>query len=203
VTAVAAAELGPAGAVLAGLLGPYAALAGKRLRGLIGTVEEAGFDRERIVESLEGNEALAQMIAEVVRGTVESDLEAKRRLLARAAIRALEDDAVVDEVTIYVRTANAVDAIDLKVLSRLGQPRSRGKGPVTGGYVRHMWPDIAEIFGPAISSLESAGLVVTMPETETDADTGDEIELTWEVTPWGRRFLDRLREEGLEAEVEE
>jgi hypothetical protein len=69
VTAVAAAELGPAGAVLAGLLGPYAALAAKRLRELIGRVEEAGFDRETIAKSLDSDEALAQMIAEAGRSS--------------------------------------------------------------------------------------------------------------------------------------
>lgn len=103
VTAVAAAELGPAGAVVGALLGPYATLAAKRLRQLLGRVDEAGFDRDIIVARLDDDEALAQLVAEAVRGTVESDLEAKRRLLAAAVIRALEDDAVVNEEAVFVQ----------------------------------------------------------------------------------------------------
>jgi hypothetical protein len=80
---------GPVGGTLATLLGPFAHLAVRRLLDLRSHLSDAGFSEEEILERLEENERLAQHIAEVVRGTVESDLEAKRRLLARSAVKAL------------------------------------------------------------------------------------------------------------------
>lgn len=206
VTAVAAAELGPAGAVVGALLGPYATLAAKRLRELLRRVEEAGLDRDTIVKRLEEDEAIAQIIAEVVRGTVESDLRAKRRLLAQAAIRALEDDAVVDEETVFVRTAAAIDTVDVRVLAIVGDPperpepddpsQRRPEGTVFPDELIARWPGVEQLQAAPLSSLIAAGLI-------ENAGIGTMNGLTfWKPTMFGRQFLDRLLEEGLEEELD-
>jgi hypothetical protein len=68
------------------------------------------------------------MIAEVVRGTVESDLGAKRRLLARAAVHALKDDSAVNVEAVFVRTANALDTIDIHVLCCVAELQRNAPG---------------------------------------------------------------------------
>jgi hypothetical protein len=198
VTAVAAAELGPTAAVVGALVGPFAGLAAKRLRELVGKVEGAGIGRETIVGRLENNEALAQMIAEIVRGTVESELEAKRRLLARAAIRALRDDAIVDEEAVVVRTAGALDTVDVRVLSiiaRLQDPDDGRHPLVEPEEVAVEWPGGAQSVDFAFATITAAGLVRGAAPSTLGAGNGVRL------TKFGRVFLDRLLEEGLEEEL--
>lgn len=86
-SATVGAAFGPLGSILGAFVGPYAKLAISRFLELRDRVDaEVGFNEEELRRRLEENEALAEMVAEVVRGTVESDLGANRRLLAQAAI---------------------------------------------------------------------------------------------------------------------
>lgn len=171
-------------------------------RELRARVDAAGLDDETLVERLEGNEALAHMVAEVVRGTIESDLAAKRALLARAAIRGLKDDAVVDVEARVVRTAVEMDTADIRVLAIVGGPKTaegalpeRREGTVSVDEIIRRWPGGAEIVGASIASLTAAGLI-------EDPGVGAlRHSPQARITRYGREFLNRLLEEGLEDEL--
>jgi hypothetical protein len=206
VTTTVGAMLGPAGAVVGALVGPYARHAATRLLELRSRVEEAGVDTETIVDRLDHNEELAQLIAEAVRATVESDLAAKRALLARAAIRALEDDAVVDIDQRIVRAAAQVDTVDVHVLAIVAEPMEerpdperpserRAEGTVYPDELESRWSGAGEVALAAVSTLIAAGLI-------ENAGIGTMGGLTfWRTTPFGRLFLEGLREEGLDEEL--
>jgi hypothetical protein len=200
-SATIAAMFGPAGAVAAAFLGPFAVHAGRRFRELRARVDGAGLDDETIIGRLEENEALAHLVAEVVRGTVESDLAAKRALLARAAIRALQDDAVVDVEARFVRTAVEIDSADVRVLAIVGQRKStdeKPKRPEGTQYVDEImkrWPGGSEIVGASLASLTSAGLI------EDPGPGALRHGPQARITGYGREFLNRLLDEGLEDEL--
>lgn len=184
---------GPLGSILAAFVGPYAKLAVARVMRLRTRVsEEIDLDDEELRLRLEESEPLAQMMAEVVRGTVESDLEAKRRLLARAAIRALKDDAVVDEESVFVRTANAVDTTDVRVLALIGE---RGEGWVSNEDIARASPGLARVAGASSARLLAAGLLVRPSEAGLRPPSGHRL------SRLGRDFLDRLLQAGLEGEL--
>jgi len=125
-SATVGAAFGPLGAILGAGVGSYAKFAIRRFLELQTRIDGAGLEEQEIIERLDENETLAQMIAEVVRGTVESDLEAKRRLLADATIRALQDDA---ERNVFVQAAAAINTVDVRVLAIIGDPPPERAAP--------------------------------------------------------------------------
>lgn len=150
VASVVGVTLGPAGVIAGAFLGPFAVHAAKRFRELTTEVSAAGLDADTIVERLDDDEVLSQLVAEVVRGTVESDSAAKRALLAHAAIHALTDDAAVDEEARFVRTAIEVDTFDIRCsLTSASERRPMHRGIVSppsrlsrslnGCQERHTW----------------------------------------------------------------
>jgi hypothetical protein len=205
VTSIVGQSLGPAGAVVGAFLGPFAVHAAKRISELVARVDEVGLEKGTIVERLNENEALAQLVAEVVRATVESDLGAKRALLAQAAIRALRDDAAVDVEARVVRVAVAIDTVDVRVLAMVAEPperpepedesQRRAEGAMYPDELVARWPGAEEILSTATSSLIAAGLI----ENAGIGTFGGET--FWKLSPFGRRFLDRLLQEGLEDEL--
>ena len=197
VTTTVGAMFGPVGAIAGAFVGPYAKHAATRLIELRSRVEEAGVDSETLVGRLDENEALAHLIAEVVRGTVDSDLAAKRALLARAAIRALENDSVVDIEQRIVRTANQVDTVDIRLLALLCKPtpERRESASVTAEELVSRWPGVADVVSGTTSSLIAAGLIKTgSPGTLRPR-------MSWKPTSYGRLFLERLQSEGLDDEL--
>jgi hypothetical protein len=196
VGATVGATVGPLGSILAALIGPYGKRVAARLMGLRTRVAEE-VDDEELLRRLEESEPLAQMMAEVVRGTVESDLEAKRRLLARAAIHALKDDAIVDEERVFVRACNALDTLDVRVLVSIA---AHGDDVMAHGGedVRLPFAEIERRTTPGTaaattSTLASVGMI------ESPATIGGEV--LYQLTTFGRALLDRLLEEGLEDEL--
>ena len=135
VGAVAGSAFGSAGLIAAALVGPFARHALSRLTELRTRLNEAGFDEQALIRRLDEDEVLAQLVADVARGCVDSSLAAKRVLLARAAIRALNDGAVVDVEARLVRTAASVDTADIRVLANHG----RTVGP-PGRHRNHIRP---------------------------------------------------------------
>jgi hypothetical protein len=197
VAAVASAELGPVGAVVGALLAPMANLAAKRLREFVNSVHDS-VDVDTMAKKLDDNEALAQLVAEAIRGTIESDLAAKRKLLARAAVRALTDDAAIDEEGLIVRTLNSVGTADVRLLAVLAGSNSKTMSEYQIGY--HA-PAVRRVLAPTISALEAAGLALYAPQAPDEP--ADEIEAAWAVTRWGDVVLGRLRKEGLDEELGE
>lgn len=206
VSATVGAAFGPVGSIAGALVGPYALHAARRLLELRNRVEETGLGTDEIARRLEEDEDLAHLIAETVRATVESDLAAKRRLLAASAIRALTDDAVADVDHRIVRTAARVDTIDVHVLAVVAEPReerpdrdrpeeNRGAGVIYPDELEERWPGASEVALAAVSTLIAAGLI-------ENAGYGTFGGLTfWRPTPFGRRFLEELRAEGLDDEL--
>lgn len=199
VSAVVGAALGPAGVVAAAFIGPYAVLAARRLRELQSRVADAGLQEAEIIERVSENEALAHLVASVARGTVESDSAAKRALLARAAVRALRDDAAVDVEGRFVRTAVEVDTTDVRVLAIIGE-HGHAAAEVDGAddriapeAIAERWPGAADVIGAATATLSSSGLIES-PATMNGV-------IMWRLTPYGWAFLDRLIAEGLENEL--
>ncbi len=109
------------------------------------------------------------MMAEIVRETVESDLKAMRRLLTRAASRALQNDAAIDEEAVFVRAAAAIDTVDVRVLAIVGDPPERPEpddlsqrrleGTVYLDELVARWPGIEQLQAAPLSSLSAAGLI--------------------------------------------
>jgi hypothetical protein len=205
-TASVGAAFGPLGAILGAAVGSYAKSATRRFIELRKRIEEAGLEDQETIERLGQNEALAWLIAEVVRGTVESDLNAKRRLLGDAAIRALQDDAFVDKETVFVQAAAAIDTVDVRVLSIIGDSlperadpadvtQRRPDGTVFPDELVERWPGVDGFQAAPLSHLIAAGLIENAGIGTFGGST------FWRVTTFGRLFLDRLLATGLEAEL--
>jgi hypothetical protein len=198
VTAVVGAVFGPAGAVVGALIGPYAKLAMDRLTRLRQRINrDTGLDEQEIVDRLDANAPLAHLVAEAVRGTVESDLAAKRDLLTKAVVRALEDDAVVDTENKFVRAANEIDTADVRVLRIIGE---WWPNPKPLSQVVDAWPGSAEVIEAAGASLTAAGLVWDSSGQIRPPGAGS-FPATVQLTTFGRAFLERLMADGLDQEL--
>ena len=202
---VAGTAFGPAGGVIAAFVGPYATFAFKRLRELSVAVEDAGFDEDSVSARLSSDETLAQLTAKAAQGVVESDLAAKRKLLARAVIRALGDDADVDAEARLIRTVGDIDTVDVRVLALLADPpdrpppadetKRRPEGVTFPDELFARWPGLGVVASSAISTLIAAGLV-------ENAGIGTFGGLTfWKLTSFGDAVLEGLREGGLDDEL--
>lgn len=190
--------LGPTGAVAAALVGPFAVHAVKRLNEMSMQLAHAGVDAQLIDAKLASDEEIAHLVAEAVRGTVESDLASQRRLLARAVVRAVRDDAEVDVNQRIVRVASALDTVDVRVLARLPDPDENDarRNGLSREQLGEAWPGGRLLIDAAASSLIAAGLA-------EDAGIGTMDGLTmWRRTRFGKRFYEMLREEGLEDELD-
>ena len=196
-SATVGAAFGPLGAILGAGVSSYAKFAIRRFLELRTRIDGAGLEEQEIIERLDENETLAQMIAEVIRGTVESDLEAQRRLLADAAIQALQDDAVVDEENVFVQAAAAISTVDVRVLAIIGDPpperaapndptQRRPKGTVYPAELVERWPGVEQLQAAPLSRLIAAGLI----ENAGIGTLGNSP--FWRLTTFGRAFLDRL-----------
>jgi len=187
---------GPAATIAGAVATPLVLHAAKRLREFFERLSNAGVVADEIEARLAEDEALAQVVAEAIRGTVEAELEAKRRLLARAAIHALKDDSAVDVEAVFVRSANALDTIDIYVLSLVAELQRLAPGKlVQPQQVIEKWPGTAAAIDGAFAALTAAG-VVRGPGTQLGA-SGAEVTMT----AHGEAFLDRLLKEGLEDEL--
>lgn len=70
-SATVGAAFGPLGAILGAGVSSYAKFAIRRFLELRTRIDGAGLEEQEIIERLDENETLAQMIAEVIRGTVD------------------------------------------------------------------------------------------------------------------------------------
>lgn len=187
------------GTVMAAAVAPFAKFAAERLRDLATEWEAAGVDEEVVEERLQDDEARARLVADVVRGTLESDLAAKRKLLAHAAVRVFKDLTVdVDAEQRLVRAANMLDTFDVRVLALAGHPPDRGPDTEYAGTLQpedfdDMWAGSREFATASASTLMAAGLI------ERLQGFGDPP--GWRITEFGRRLLEALEAEGLEEEL--
>jgi hypothetical protein len=197
---------GPIGVVLAALLGPQAKHAIAWLTELRSDIGATGLSEEELVDRLDSDPRLAQLVANIVRGTVESDSVARRKLLARSAVRALEDGAKVTEEAIFVRAANGIDAVDVRALVIVADPPPRSptwpayrvEGFVYLEELEARWSGEPTIVWVSTSRLEAQGLIERGGVGGGGYGSGPPH---WRITPFGRFMLDRLIAEGLDAET--
>jgi hypothetical protein len=198
-SAMAGAAFGPAGVIAAALVGPFAVHAVDRLNEMHERVYSTGLVAEEVAARLRKDGTLAHLVAEATRAAVESDLPAKRALLARAVLRALQDDAEV-EVEVeqeLVRAAAAVSTVDVRVLVLIHGERTL-EGEVQGSGTSHddlakAWPGARNVIDASVATLIAAGLAF-------DSAVGTvEYSPHWRRTSFGERFLEALREEGFRS----
>jgi hypothetical protein len=130
-----------------------------------------------------------------MRATVESDLVAKRALQAKAIVRALEDDATVDESAKFIRAADMIDTTDARVLAMID-----GRGARSLADLAKHWPGAANILDSAVASLGGAGLIFDRTASMRPPGPGN-FEARYDLTTFGRAFLEDLEAEGLEEEL--
>jgi hypothetical protein len=193
---VVGATLGPLGVIAAAMLSPLALHAARRLREFAADVRRDGLDEEALRRLLEEDERLADLVARALRSAVESDLGAKRKLLARAVRRALEDDAVVDVEDKIVRAAAAIDTTDVRVLVIIdAYPDDRRRMPRR--HLAHEWPGVTTVASAAYAALQGVGLI-QITEIRSRGRTSEVVQLT----PFGREVLERLLAGGLRDELD-
>lgn len=192
VGAVAGATFGPLGAITAALLSPFAVHAARRIRELAARInEDTGLKQDEIRERLVADERLADLVACAVRAAIESDLRATRRLLARAVVEALKDDAKVDVEARFVRAAAALDTVDVRVLAVVGDWASAS---IPIAHIGEQWAEGAIVVGPAVAALVGEGLLAVPAEGSARSRNVERVR----ITSFGMAFLDRLRAEGEE-----
>lgn len=193
VSAMAGAALGPAGVVAAALVGPFAVHAVDRLNEMHERVYSTGLVAKQVAARLQEDGTLAHLVAEATRAVIESDLPAKRALLARAVVRALQDDAEVDVEQGLVRAAAAVSTVDVRVLARLhGEQTLEGENLGSGTTPDDLataWPGVRNVIDASAATLIASGLAVGTLEYSPH----------WRRTLFGERFLEALRDEGFSS----
>jgi hypothetical protein len=190
--------VGPEGALVASLIGTAGTFGIRWLLEVSDRIaRETGVDEATLNARFEQDERLAVLIGEVFRATVTSEMAAKRGLLARAVVRALEDDAQVDVEGAYVRTASQLNTADVRVLRIIGTWEYYAQ-PLEN--VAQKWPGGAEILDTANASLTSAGLIED-PGERMQAPGPTVRQRTVRLSSYGREFLKRLLEEGLDDDL--
>jgi hypothetical protein len=189
--------LGPVGGIVAALIGPFASFAARRLEEWLGILRSAGVDEAELAQRLLEDEVLAHLVAEAVRATIESDIRAKRTLLARAVLRALEEDADVNVEARFIRTAGALDTVDVKVLAIIGEltGQEKKRRTVAASVIEKQWEGVAPVIESVFSTLQATGV------TEDPAPGAVRSDGSVRLTRYGQVFLGMLMDEGLAAEL--
>ena len=125
-------------------------------------------------------------------------MAAKRRLLSRAAVRALKDDAVVDVEARLVRTLNALDTLDVRalvVVASVDRASSTRPGTIYVDDVSRQIRANPPVTMAVLAELQGLGLVddPSVGALRPDASV-------W-ITPYGDDVVRMLREEGLDDEL--
>jgi hypothetical protein len=192
---IGASTLGPEGAVVAALLGPFAVHAARRLREFMADVRFDELEIDQVAKRLFQDEQLADLVAQALHAAIESDLKAKRRLLARAVRHALADDAQVDVEAKYVRTAAVIDTTDIRVLAIVNAFTQEQRMPIR--HIGHVSPGVGTVGTPALAALTSAGLVSTSASASGQSPSTKLVR----ISDFGSEFMARLITEGLWDEM--
>lgn len=144
-----------------------------------------GVDPETVAQRMSENPALETVLAQAFSAATGSGLQAKRKLLARAAAAAFLDDARVDSATLTVFALSQLEPVHIKALAQLiAAADSAAAGAQTGvnavGKLQSRWQ------APIRAALIFSG--VAAPATMWSGDFG-----IGGVTEFGRQLLEELR----------
>lgn len=153
--------------------------------------DELDLGDEEIAQAIRDQPELAAIVLDGIEQAMRARTDEKRWLLAKVVGAAFRgDDARLDEIELYLRTAAAVEAADVRVLTVVAKPRpdSLPDVPIVGAIrahelQEHLATDQQVLLAPIISSLIREGLVA-------DVAVGTlGYEPAWMLTPYGFRFL--------------
>jgi hypothetical protein len=176
----------------------YGPIGKDRLRRAVEWAEQlldlTGYSAEELTTTLERSEELTALVATAWDAGSRAVNDSKRGLLALAAAAGIigDENVSIDDLPLFVRTLDQVDAIHMKFLILLGEPvRQEGEallsisgGTPTGTLVSR-WPVIENTVDPLMSVLNREGLIRDVSVPGGIGHTGPE----WRMSPYGERFV--------------
>jgi hypothetical protein len=176
----------------------YGPIGRDRLRRAVEWAEQlldlTGLSAEQLAATLDQSEQLTDLVATAWDAGSRAVNDSKRRLLALAAAAGIvgDENVSIDDLPLFVRTLDQVDAIHMKLLILLGEPvRQEGEallsisgGTPTGNLVAR-WPAIEDTVDPLMALLNREGLIRDVSIPGGIGHTGPE----WRMSPYGERFV--------------
>lgn len=158
---------------------------------------EARVTPEELLDLVVERPILADVLVSGLEAAVRSDHDEKRVLLGRVVAAALRaDDDQILESPLFLRTAVAIEAYDLRVFMRIATPKAGGgkyglhadyAGGVTTEELETTYPEQRHLMGPILSALEREDLIYDIGQGGIYLP-----ERTWRPTEYGRQFLASL-----------
>lgn len=153
--------------------------------------QESGLSDEEIAIAAKTREDLVSIMITGLDAAMRSAAQDKRWLLARVVASAFRhDDARLDEFSLFLRTASALEPADIRVLTAIADTRPNSfanvgiVGTIRTDELRGVLDDDQRSFlAPIVSTLIREGLVVDEAIGTLD------YQPAWLLTPYGFRFL--------------
>lgn len=159
-------------------------------------LREARLTGYQIAEIVERQEGVGSLILEAYEAAVRTTAQNQRWLLAKVLVSAFRgDDAYIDETSLLLRTAAALEAPDVRVLGQFARPRPDNfvDVPLVGALTQEdlknaVGQDQRPLIDPIVARLIREGLIV-------DEAVGTfDYQPAWHLTAYGYRFLQFLPE---------
>jgi hypothetical protein len=152
--------------------------------------DATGLSPEDLIRTVEQSDELAEIVATSWNAANRSPDERKRRLLVKAAAAGLDGDEFVrvDDVPLFVRTIDELEAVHMKLMRVLLTERNYQGLPVMGAMPISMiveeWPGIDGSVEPLVAMLVREGLVRDVSVPGAVGAVGPQ----WSLSPYGERF---------------
>ncbi len=153
-----------------------------------------GMAPDELRRRLENNDVAAETVAAGFSAGARATDDSKRKLLARAAAVGImgDENVTIDDVPLFVRTLDDIEAVHMKLLRLVMEPVAPvgvGLLSASGGTptesLASQWPAIAETIDPLLAALVREGLVRDVSVPGSIGTIGPE----WKVSPYGERFI--------------
>ena len=203
---------------LAPLLGAAAALSGQPLAQALAellpvVIHEARQDRlrdfvqevikelppEELLERVQRESRLADLFTDAARAAMETDLERKRRALAKVLRLGFfrRDDAEIDAERMYLQAIGPLETPHLRILDIMRNPPTMADGgrisvgtPLSEELIHGFYPEPGQLLRALMTQLESWGLVID----DQPASTRQPSNARWTVTLLGQNVYEFLKE---------
>lgn len=189
-------EFGDIGTWLGSLTGAAALALGevrrRRVESLLLNIDDlVDVNDQEVADRIRRNPELGALLLQALEESAKAKTDEKVVILARVVASALKsDDARVDEVAVFLRTAAALEPIDIRLLVTIATPRPdlHSDLPIVGAKTSEviaasLQPDQAPLLSPILGVLSREGLI-------EDAALGTfDYEPAWRASPYGFRFL--------------
>lgn len=206
------------GKALAPLLGAAAALSGQPLAQALTellplVIHEARQDRlrdfvqevikelppEELLERVQREPRIADLFTDAARTAMETDLERKRRALARVLRLGFfrQDDAEIDAERMYLQAIAPLETPHLRILDIMRNPPTMADGgriavgtPLSEDLLHGFYPEPGQLLRALVTQLESWGLIVD----DQPASTRQPSNARWTVTLLGQNVYEFLKD---------